>query len=257
MKIENALTGRVFDIKTDVTSKSLYKFRTACRSIDRIIAIKLLDKSDIDCGGLQLYFLTLTLNGSNIDKLNADLNKFIDFLRKRFKRAGLPFYYVWVVELQKKRYLKTGVKARHWHFVILCSKGALPNVYFDKFHYPHYKVLNEGSLIKQKDLFKRWGYGQVFCKYAWSKDVRGYLEKYFNKNFDSDISLRRFGSSNFGYYAYPKWAFDSILNASVTYSDVVLLKKGSILDIVGLDSQGCSTESVRIRSPWIKISDIY
>jgi hypothetical protein len=248
VRLKNTLTGGVFDIKTDAVGKSLYKFRVACRSVNRINSIQ---------SGLQLYFLTLTLNGFNFDKLNKDLNKFITFLNTRFHRAGLPFYYVWVVELQKKRYLKTGVKARHWHFVILCSKGALPNVHFDKFHYPHYRVLNEGSLIKQKDLFKRWGYGQVFCKYAWSKDVRGYLEKYFKKDFDGEISLRRFGSSNFGYYAYPKWAYDNILNASVVYSDVVLLKKGSVLDIVGLDSQGCSIESVKIRSPFVKISDIY
>jgi hypothetical protein len=248
VKFENAFTGRVFGVKTDKISKSLYKFRVACRAIDRIYS---------DVSGLQLYFLTLTLNGSNTNKLNKDLNKFIDFLRKRFDRAGLPFYYVWVVELQKKRYLKYGVKARHWHFVILCSKGALPNVRFDKLHYPHYKVLNEGSLIKQKDLFERWGYGQVFCKYAWSKDVQGYLEKYFKKGFKSEISLRRFGSSDFSYYAYPKWAYDSILNGSVVYSDMVLLKKGSTLEIIGLDSQGNQIESVKIRSPWVKKSDFY
>jgi hypothetical protein len=38
---------------------------------------------------------------------------------------------------------------------------------------------------------------------------------------------------------------------------MVLLKKGSTLEIIGLDSQGNQIESVKIRSPWVKKSDFY
>jgi len=243
-------SGKTFKVYKD----DRYKFRRSCLALDRVA---------LEFPDLQLYFLTLTLSDKNLSVCNKNLNRFIDFLRKSFNRSKLPFYYVWVVELQKKRYLKYGKLARHWHFVILAGPASLPDVEFRQNKVPHYKVLKEGSIIKNSELIKRWGYGQVFCKYAWSRDVYGYLGKYLEKQdkkgggsgFPFTLASRRFGSSNFGYYAYPKWAYSEYLNASQIYPDVFISKKGSRLDILGLDSQGCLIKSVRVASPYKKFSE--
>jgi len=231
-----------------------YKFRRSCLALDRVA---------LEFPRLQIYFLTLTLSDKNLQVCNKNLNKFIQFLRINFSRAGVPFYYIWVVELQMKRYYKYGKLARHWHFVILVPVGSLPDVEFRLDKVPHYKVLKEGSIIKNSELIKRWGYGQVFCKPAWSKNIYGYLGKYLEKQSQKGngsgspfaLASRRFGSSNFGYYAYPKWAYSEYLNASQIYPDVFIFKKGSRLDILGLDSQGCLIKSVRVASPYRKFTE--
>jgi hypothetical protein len=253
MRIYDTITEKVFSISGDKLDRVLYGFRKKCIALDR------LRDQDQD-KDLQLYFLTLTLNRLNEHRLNGDLHKFLDFASRRFKRVNAYFKYVWVLEFQKKRYLKTGVLVPHWHIAILTLRGGLPDVQFNANRFPHYKVLKEGSIIHQSELFKFWGYGQVFCERAFSSNLYGYLSKYFEKESLSSAatarasrkgSLRQFGSSNFDYYSYPKWAFDSVVNGSQIYSDMLVSKKGSILDIIGLDSQGCLIERVRIRSPYV------
>ena len=250
MYIINRITGVAFNIDSN---KLDYKFRKVCNGLDRIWA----DNKD-----LQLFFLTLTLSDKNLEVCNKNLNKFIDFLRRRFNRSKLPFFYVWVVELQKKRYYKYGKLARHWHFAILAPVGSLPDVEYRKNQVPHYKIIRDGSLVKNKDLFIRWGYGQVFCKSAWSKNIYNYLGKYLQKQvkrgdgsgFPFALASRRFGSSNFGYYAYPNWAYDYCVNALKTYNDFVSIKTGSKLNIIGLDSSGALIEKVVLRSPYKKFN---
>jgi len=251
MRIYDTLTDKVFSVPGDRSDRVLYGFRKKCIAIDRIREVK---------QGLELFFLTLTLNRLNEDKLSGDLNKFLNFVRNRLARADAYFKYVWVLEHQNKRYLKTGVLVPHWHIAILTLQGALPDVQFNADRFPHYKVLKEGSLIRQSELFKFWGFGQVFCEHAWSSNLYGYLSKYLEKETLTSAatarasrkgSFRQFGSSNFGYYGYPKWAFDSVINGSQIYADMLLLKKGSILDIMGLDVQGRLIERVKIRSPYI------
>jgi hypothetical protein len=251
MRFYDTITEKVFSVSGDRSDRVLYGFRKKCIAIDRIREVK---------QGLELFFLTLTLNRLNEHRLNGDLHKFLDFASRRFKRSDAYFKYVWVLEYQRKRYLKTGVLVPHWHIAILTLQGALPDVQFNADRFPHYKVLKEGSIITVRELFKFWGYGQVFCEHAWSSNLYGYLSKYFEKETLSSAvtarasrkgSLRQFGSSNFGYYVYPKWAFDSVVNGSQIYADMLLLKKGSILDIMGLDMQGRLIERVKIRSPYI------
>jgi len=205
--------------------------------------------------GLQLYFLTLTLSDKSLKVCNKNLNKFIQFLRNRFNRSKLPFYYVWVVELQKKRYLKYGRLARHWHFTILAPVGSLPNVEFRQSKVPHYKIIKDGSIVKNSELIKRWGYGQVFCKYAWSRDVYNYLGKYLEKQDKEALTSRRFGSSNFKYYAYPNWAYDYCVVASKVYKDFIVDKIGSKLNIIGLDGSGGLVEKVKLNSPYKRVSE--
>jgi len=249
-RIYDTIFERAFNIPDD---KGLYRFKKGCNAIDRINAYVV---------GLQLYFLTLTLSSVSADKTNKDLNKFITFLRLRFRRAGLPFWYIWVPEFQFKRYKTYGVWVLHFHFVILCLKGALPNCYYDKVNYPHIKVKTDGSLITARELFKFWSYGIVLCKYAWSKSVYGYLSKYLLKERADKIGCtgfpvltgsRGYGSSQFGYYAYPKWCYDAILNGSVIYAHMVVLKKGSILTIKGYDKGYELIEEVKIKSPYVRL----
>lgn len=257
MRIYDTITEKSFSVSNNSQDRVLYGFRKKCVAIDRII-----DQDRQDHQDHQLYFLTLTLNRLNEDKISGDLNKILCFIRYRFNQANAPFYYVWVLEFQKKRYLKYGVEVPHWHIAILTIQGALPDVQFNADRFPHYKVLKEGSIITARELFKFWGYGQVFCEKAFSSNLYGYLSKYIEKEIylrgDQEggtrkRSLRQFGSSNFRYYIYPKWAFDSVVNGSQIYADMLLSKKGSILDIIGLDERGCLIEEVKIRSPYVAL----
>ena len=204
MYIMNRITGVAFNVDSNISD---YKFKRVCKGLERVYN---------ENKGLQLYFLTLTLSDKDLKVCNKNLDRFIKFISMRFKRLGLPFYYAWVVEVQKKRYLKYGKLARHWHFVILAPVGSLPDVEFRQYQVPHYKIIRDGSIVKNKDLFIRWGYGQVFCKSAWSKNIYGYLGKYLEKQatkgggsgFPVALASRRFGSSNFKYFSYPNWAYD-------------------------------------------------
>jgi len=232
-----------------------YKFRRSCLALERLYN---------EIKGMQFYFLTLTLSDKDLEVCNKNLHKFINLLQMRFRRSKLPFWYVWVVELQWKRYLKYGKLARHWHFIILAPVGSLPVVEFRQYQVPHYKIIRDGSIIKISELIKRWGYGQVFCKSAWSNNLYNYLGKYLEKQpqkgagsgFPFALASRRFGSSNFGYYAYPNWAYDYCVNASKTYNDFVSIKTGSKLNIIGLDSSGVFIEKVVLNSPYKKVFGI-
>jgi hypothetical protein len=242
MILRQISTGKFIYISLKEQKK--YGFKKVCRALDRI-------RQGTE---LSMYFLTLSLSGDNLDKLNKDLKKFIDFMSKRFHRKSQVFFYAWVVEVQKKRFWKYGQIARHWHFIILCSYpsgggGALPDVEFRQDKKPHYKILEDGICISQKELYQGWGYGQILCQKAWSNDIEKYLRKYLDKQGAENLgTLRRFGSSRFGYYSYPKWAFDEIMRLSKIYPDVVVLRKGAQMDIIGLIDGGNSTGVLRCRS---------
>lgn len=125
----------------------------------------------------KVYFLTLTLKSPDCSV--RILNRFLNFLRARFARANLPFKYCWVLELQEKRYEETGMFAKHWHIAIACPLGSLPDVEYLK-NKPigkRYHLKSDGFVVKQKELFKFWGYGQELCSIAYGSLV-GYLAKY-------------------------------------------------------------------------------
>lgn len=258
MKYRNSVTGEEFETPDDPASRSLYLFKRACIGIDRLAREF----------GLQLYFVSLTLRGENVDKLNSDLNKFLNFVRARFRRSRLMWFYLWVVELQKKRYYESGVKALHWHIAGICEDGALPNVRFNSTARRKYQVLREGSLITTKELYKGWGYGQVLCKEAWSSGVYDYLSKYFTKDYASlpDYNpewakLRRFGCSQMGYYRFPRWAFDTVKEKILldpSFADFAIKKEGARVNFYGYEMvknwEGKEKRKLAvvdsIKSPW-------
>jgi hypothetical protein len=160
--------------------------------------------------GCLLYFLTLTLKDDWLSSANRDVSEFFNVVRMAFKRAGAAFAYVWTVELQKRRYTKHGVKALHWHSVIACPIGALPAV---ERVGGRLRVITDGSIVTQKRLHELWGRGLTFSQPVRSPSTYAYIGKYITKEFGELqalhpewAKLRRFGRSNLGWLAWPKWA---------------------------------------------------
>ena len=210
--LRNKVSERVISFNDDITSRSLYRFRGVCRGLDRIAFEQ----------DLSVYFITFTLAEGSVESMNSSLEGILHFLRRTFRKSGKRLYYAWVVELQKRRYYKSGTLALHWHFVVLAPQGALPDVKFNarSVRGHKYQVASEGSLVTSFELFKRWGRGQVLCGYAWS-GIRRYLEKYLVKEYESFrgykpewANLNRFGSSHLGYMSYPEWAYGELRSLS-------------------------------------------
>jgi len=206
MRIVNQLTKEVFELSDEPGSRSSYRFRRLCRALDRKAMRE----------GLEIYFVTLTLGPDDAGVRSRELNRILDFLRVRCRRAGSEFLYVWVIELQAKRYHRTGKMVPHWHFAIAVAPGGLPDVEFRAGAGRRYVVKCEGSIVASHELWSEWGYGQVFPCRAKTR-VYGYLSKYLGKEQGGvgDArsiwgSARRFGSSRFGRDAYPQWAREKL-----------------------------------------------
>ena len=254
MQIVNSKSGDVVEIDASPGARSLYRFKRICKGLDRLVALF----------GLQVYFLTLTLSDENLDTVNSDLNKFLDWLRVRFKRSGAKFYYVWAVELQKKRYRKYGKLALHWHFAIVCRRGALPDVEFRQNARVKYHVKTDGDIVTAAELFERWGRGQIFCMMAYSQKVYGYLSKYFTKEYEKLdgynpewAKLRRFGSSQLGKFAYPDWALIEIeekIEERPELADMYLRRVGS--KIVFSAKETYVGISGKVKSRYLPVSEI-
>lgn len=217
LTIKNSVTGKVLTFPLDGGSRRGYQFKRQCRALEEVAKAQ----------GLSVYFLTFTLSSESSDSLTKELSRTRDVLQHRFKRATTPFYYVWVVELQKKRYARTGVKALHWHLAVAVPSGTLPDVQYVKLARQHYQVRSEGSLVTSTELFKRWGKGQVLSTLAWS-GVYSYLGKYMAKEFESYKEydgLRRFGGSQLGVSAYPEWARQEINELERRGADLTCLRR--------------------------------
>jgi len=163
--------------------------------------------------GLVVYFLTLTLSDENVNCSRGELQRLLKFVLARVERAtGKKCRYVWVLELQHKRWVNTGVRARHWHLAIAAPDGSLPHVRFVKYAHRHYQVVEKGTAVPVGNLVKGWGQGQVFCERA-TTGVYGYLAKYLSKDAGYRVfgpRARGFGSSQFGAAAWPLWTADTI-----------------------------------------------
>jgi hypothetical protein len=228
--VKNKDTGQVVEFSTDSLSRSRYKFRKVCVGLERL-ANEL---------GLSVYFLTLTLRDSEVGTLNSDLNKFLSYMRSRFSRSGEPFYYTWIVELQKRRYTTHGVMALHWHFAIITKKGCLPNIQYKPEKRYHYYVKSEGSVVTSKELYQGWGKGQILCGLSWC-GVRRYLEKYMSKDYEQLqgykpewAKLRRFGSSKLHYRRLPQWAYDKVkklADTGIPMAQFAIRKVGTVVAV--------------------------
>jgi hypothetical protein len=215
--LRNRVTGASFRVGLDKRSRSLGRFRLSCKGFDRYCKEN----------GLSVYFLTLTLRDESIETANKDLNRFLSWLRGRYKKHNLPVRYVWAVELQKRRYYARGVAALHWHIAVGAIDGSLPNI-IEKTPRGKPSLYSDGSVITLDDLSKYWGKGFVWSVEAWSQ-VWFYLSKYFAKD---DVTLadynsswdrlRRFGASQFGYLGFADWGYVKIKE----YLDAERWRKG-------------------------------
>lgn len=206
--------------------------------------------------GCIVYFLTLTQ--AKADSSTRRLNKLMNFVRARFKAAGLPLKYAWVDEPQEQRYEKTGVMAKHWHMVIAAPVGSLPNVEFieqapqgQKYH-----MISDGRVIKQNELYKRWGYGQELCQIA-RGSVWSYVSKYLESNLKAYGNMgRRFGSSMLTWWCISRWAFSCVHEFWIAGLDVIKTwfsheNDRRVLNIKVTD--GRTMEFYKIPSPWKRV----
>lgn len=204
ISLKNRSTGKVIHISLDKVSKRSYKFQKSCRAIQQMCADK----------GLTMYFVTFTLKSSSYGTITKEFSRMLDFFRHRLDRAGYEYVYLWAVELQKKRYAKTGRMYRHWHLAVGVEDGLLPDVEYLPDNPKHYNVKQEGTLITVRDLVGVWGEGQVFSCKAY-ESLAGYLGKYMDKNEEFlDYKQKMYGSSKIdSHYRYPAWVRDEMEGA--------------------------------------------
>jgi len=238
----NKLTGKMISFSND---KSSFIERRLKMGIDAMQRIKLE-------GGLSFYFNTIDLSNENIEVCNKDLNRFHQFLRQRFMRQGLPFQFLWVKEIQMKRYYKYGVKVPHWHEIYLCPSGSFPDCEFRQDIKPHYKVKEDGIIISQKDLHQFWGFGQNFCERAYTDDLWEYLGKYLSKGLLDEKLSHLIGMSHFGYYKSSKSVYDKVQDfiKSDKYTVIDIVKRKGQVYIIGVDNETYSRKSIRILPDW-------
>lgn len=211
-----------------------------------------------DANGCTVYFLTLTLAKANWS--NRTLNRYMNFLRARFKRRGLPFKYEWVLELQEQRYEETGVAARHWHMAVACPLGSLPNVEYLPHAAAghHYHLKSDGFVVKQAELFKYWGYGQELCEVAYGSLVH-YLSKYLVKNLESGDLGRRFGGSMLLWWRVSLWAYEVIREFYDAGFDVlkVWFTRGDEARLLHFKvTDGVTMEFYNVVSPWRRVVEV-
>jgi hypothetical protein len=205
-----------------------------------------------------VYFLTLTVG--NVGTMNVlMLNGLMSFMRWRFKAKGMPFRYVWVLEPQMQRYEETGIMAPHWHIAIACPFGALPNVEFREKAPPgqKYHLVSDGTVVKQRELYERWGHGQTLCAFA-RRDPMGYMAKYMEKALE-EVGLwgHRFGSAVMGWWKIAKWAFEVLLLFWSSESDIlrVWFSRGIDRRILNFTcTDGAVMERYSFPSPWVRLS---
>lgn len=251
IELTNFDTGQKLILPVDPDGRSQIRFKQACKGLDRLC----------DEWGLWRYFLTLTLDDEHIGDANSQLNGFLNFLRNRFRRDGSPFFYVWVVEAQKKRYRRYGKKALHWHFVIVCPALSFPDIDYRR---PEFKrglyVKEEGRVVANADLVRRWGRGMVFSQVVKSPTVFGYISKYFSKDYGAVkgwkpewANLRRWGCSNLSFNRWPAWAYNWVKAQLATrpeLEDCYFRKQGSTVHVGAKDERGKFSSITKARSPW-------
>jgi len=210
--------------------------------------------------GCMIYFLTLTVGDPSTMNVLV-LKKLMNFMRARFKAAGLPFDYCWVLEPQMRRFEDTGVLAPHWHIAIACPVGSLPHVEFRQSapRGQKYHLVSDGRVIKQSELYKCWGYGQMLCQPA-RTSVMDYMAKYMAKALEfAGVFGHRFGSSVLSWWKISRWAFDcayefyragmDVLRVSFTTGDVARIAHIKVTD-------GITMEIYNVLSPWRRVLEV-
>jgi len=249
MVIRNSITGKQFEVSDfSLNSRSLYKFGRTCTALDRWAALH----------GKVLYWFTLTQAVADSGVTNDRLHKLYAWLGQRFSRAGESFRYLWAVDVQWGRLKNRGERVLHWHDVVACSEGALPDC---SYKYPKSHrgmfVRADGGVISFADLHDRWGLGIVMCELVRSRfGVFNYLRRYLVKDYGEfkEVlpewgSLRRFGSSHFGVESWPEWAYEWV-RPYLAGEGLYFVRKGGRVMVCEHDAEGGLRVLASARSPW-------
>jgi hypothetical protein len=173
MKLTNRFDGREFVVTSRMSSgeRSLWRLKKRIRDFDNCVNME----------RLQVSFLTITQSDKSIGEGYKWITKLMDGMRHVFKREGLQFYYVAVLEIQPKRYRERGVLAPHWHVAI--GTGAVNGLPHGERSNGKIKKVRNGSVVTWDWLYAniKQKLGMYFVCDCWSSHVYDYLGKYIAK----------------------------------------------------------------------------
>jgi hypothetical protein len=192
---------------------------------------------------LTIYFLSLTLRNEDLGYKKNDLDRFLQWMKKKIERryGRGSFHTIWVPEVKARTYNHEEMPALHWHLAIAVPAGTMPDYWKDKDAPRGQKQLicrAEGTVFTAKQIFEGepvkkdliafregrikpeeirhkggWKRGMIFSTIA-QECVTGYMLKYVGKNLDKGSpfeNMRRFGaSSEVTRFALPVWAKEEL-----------------------------------------------
>jgi len=191
--------------------------------------------------GLNVSFLTLTC--SDVNGGEKYFKQVMDSMRHAVVRAGYVFKFVWVLEVQPKRYIKTGELARHWHIVLASDGvGVFPHAKYHK-ERPRgrkYEKIRDGSVITFDWLHTHTlqKIGQYFCMDGYSRGLYRYLLKYLEGNdlidelrTSSNKKIRTFGGSSVAVVhqmtEHQSLEFSRLVSSDASFADLNFHREGS------------------------------
>lgn len=165
--------------------KTAWRFRARTKFFSRFIEVY----------NLHVSFLTFTLSTENI---LADMKIFYRVIHDMcdvVRRSGHKIFYLSVVEIQVRRYYKTGKLVPHLHIAVATDAVGL---------FPHagksgatgrIKKVRDGKVITFDWLYKnaKQKLGIYFCCDAWSNNLYNYLGKYLAKPALLDEFKKQYG----------------------------------------------------------------
>lgn len=174
MRLKNRKTGgKIVLSDLDDGGKTLWRFRTRVRFFERLIWIF----------HLHVSFLTFSLSDENIEIDARAINRVVGDMCQVVRRAGYKIFYLKVVEINPRRFLKYGKLVRHFHLVVMTNcKDAFPHAKKSDVSGRIVKV-RDGKIITFDWLLKnaKQKLGIYFCCDAWSRNIYDYLGKYLSK----------------------------------------------------------------------------
>lgn len=173
MLLRNRFTGQKKWLPSmSADGRSMWLLQKAIRAFDRCV----------DVNQLTVSFLTITQSDTSVDTGYRWISGVMNNMAHVFRRAGLLFFYVAVLEIQPKRYRKYGILAAHWHVAVAVSiPRSLPHG--KRLENGHVEKVRDGSVITWDWLYKnvKQKFGIYFVCDCWSKNVYDYLGKYIGK----------------------------------------------------------------------------
>jgi hypothetical protein len=187
MILRSRLTGGFCDVGSFMSKgeRCQWRFKKRVRDFDRQI-LRL---------GLSYSFLTLTQSPESVESGLVGVHEVMHSMGKLFKRRGLPFGYVSMLEIQPRRVVRFGVLAPHHHIVVASVRWAFPHGEYhpEAVRGKRYERVRDGDVVTFDWLIENWKMkvGQFFVCDGYSRSVFGYLEKYLTGKNSELVELLR------------------------------------------------------------------